>query len=469
MKDPIDILNASALQRYRIPLVVVLLLLIAGGVFFAFRGASSRKAAPGAGSQPENAGTLYTCGMHPQVIQNEPGNCPICGMALTPMKSHDHGASADNHAEHAHGPDAAAPAATAYSVRVEPAVIQKMGLRTTVVEKDELTRTIRAVSHIDFNERSETVINARLNGWAEAVYADFEGQQVYRGQPLVGIYSPEFVATQEEYLQLLRQRQIAGPEGARELGDLLHAARQRLRFWNVSEGQIRQLERARKSSRLLTLYSPYAGVVRKKNIVKGARVTEGMDLLRISDLSTVWAFIHISQQDIPFVEEGMQVRMELPQIPGKEFKGEVSFIFPYMDSKARDLKVRASFPNPDLELKPGMYANLYLENTLSGEHLLVPSSSIIRTGERDIAFVYRGEGIFEPRELKLGVTDGRDRVQVLSGLAEEEAVVISGQFLLDSESRIQEAVRKLRAGAAGSMQDSDQATPAGMPGGGHQH
>lgn len=482
--DALDILNREGSGRLRLAMVALFLVLSLAGGFALYQKLSGPKVAV-----PENAGTLYTCGMHPQVIQSEPGLCPICNMELTPMKpaahaGHDHGAE-HSPAESAEGEDETdsssmepAPAASSLAVRVAPAVIQKMGLRTAVVEKGTISRTIRAVSHIGFNEKAETVINARINGWAEVVHADFEGQRISRGQPLVGIYSPELVATQEEYLQLLRQLPLAGPEGKAELRELIRAARQRLRYWNVSEGQIRRLERTRKASRLLTLYSPYSGVVVKKNIVKGARVTEGMDLLRISDLSTVWAFIHIPEKEIPFIEMGMPVRMEIPQIPGREFRGEISFIFPYMDSKARDLKVRASFANPDLELKPGMYANLHLEKTLEEEHLLIPSSAILRTGKHDIAFVSKGQGVFEPRELKLGITDGDDRVQVLAGLQEEEAVVVSGQFLLDSESRIQEAVRKLRAGrGSGGAAEPANASPAEsheapsgapMPGG-HQH
>ena len=455
MNDALELLNRTGWRRYRLVVFACLLGALAIGAYLVARGNGISRIAI-----PENQATLYTCGMHPQVIQNEPGSCPICGMDLTPMSQDASGAHTGH--DHAHGDSA--PMVPAASVRVASGVIQKMGLRTAVVEKGELSRTIRAVSHIDFNETTETVINARINGWAEQVYADFEGQRIDRGQPLVGIYSPEFVATQEEYLHLLRQRAaFADPEGAAEIRELLAAARQRLRYWNVSERQIRRLERTGRADRLLILHSPYSGVVVEKKIVKGARVTEGMDLMRVSDLSTVWAFIHIPEPDMPFVEEGMAVRMELPQIPGKEFAGEVSFIFPYMDAKARDLKVRASFDNPELELKPGMYANLYLEKRLEGEHVLVPATAVIRTGKRDLVFVYRGDGVFEPREVKLGVTDDADRVQVLSGLSEQEAVVVSGQFLLDSESRIQEAVKSFARSATESNAQTDPRH------GGHSH
>lgn len=213
----------------------------------------------------------------------------------------------------------------------------------------------------------------------------------------------------------------------------------------------------------MTIHAPISGVVVEKSVVQGAKITEGADLFRIVDLSTVWAYIHIPEKDIPFVEQGLPVEMIVPQIPGDTFGGRVSFIFPFMRAESRDLRVRVTFANGDRKLKPGMYATLKLRRTLDGEFLTVPSSAVIRTGERQVAFVYRGNGVFEPRELVVGVTDERDRLQIVEGLAENEAVVTSGQFLLDSESRIQEAVRKMRGGAG-----SDAA--AGVDSmGGHQH
>ncbi|MCR9145528.1 MAG: efflux RND transporter periplasmic adaptor subunit [bacterium] len=438
----------------------------------------------GPGSSAPEASSLYTCPMHPQVIQDSPGQCPICGMDLVPMKPHLHddgtlhggeGASGADTMDDANGDDAAQSDSSRAPpiVRVEPAVIQKMGVNTEIVSRREITKEIRAVAHIDFAENAEAVVNARFDGWVEKLYVNTTGARVRRGQALAGIYSPELVATQEEYLQLYKSKTELGDSP--EVDRLLRAARRRLEYWNISANQIAALEKRGAPSRLLRIHSPISGVIVEKNVVAGAKLAEGTDLFRIVDLSTVWAYIHIPEKDIPFVETGLPVQMIVPQVPGEAFQGKVSFIFPFMRAESRDLRVRVSFSNREGRLKPGMYATLKLRRTLDGEFLTVPSSAVIRTGERTLAFVYRGNGAFEPRIVTPGVVDENDRLQILEGLAEHEAVVTSGQFLLDSESRIQEAVRKMRGSATsgsgdggmnGGDEDMDDAT---NPMGGHNH
>ncbi|MEQ9364262.1 MAG: efflux RND transporter periplasmic adaptor subunit [Leptospirales bacterium] len=434
------------------------------------------KSEPSGSTSAVRAGkTLYTCSMHPHIIRDEPGSCPICGMELTPFHDHsDHGGEgagsfqSETQSSETAGVgvgEAREPAAgikdKSLMIRVDAEQIQKMGIVTDIVQKKSIAREIRSFAHIDYNESAEALMNSRVDGWVEKLYARFTGQAVKRGQALAAIYSPELVSTQEEYLQLYQRAQTLESEAARkEMGRLLEAARNRLRNWNITPAQIKRIETSGKAQRLLTLYSPYSGVVVEKMVTEGAHVKAGTDLFKIVDLRTVWAYVHVPEKDMPFVSLNMPARMEIPQLPGKEFNGTVSFVFPFMDAESRDLKVRLSFRNPGFQLKPGMYATIMFDKRLSGEQLVAPSSAVIRSGTREVVFVYHGAGAFEAREVRTGVADGHSGIQILSGVSEGEAVAVSGQFLLDSESRLQEVMRKMRGGREG-------VTPPAA--GGHEH
>ncbi len=406
---------------------------------------------------PPVAQNLYTCPMHPQVIQDTPGQCPICGMDLVPMefedgKEHDHGNPEQEDALD----DVSYKGIT---VSLEPSMIQRMGVRTAPVKIEKISRIIRVPAHIDFNEKEVAIVNTRVTGWVERLYATYTGQSVRKGEALLEIYSPELVATQEEYLQLF-EKYKAG-ERHPELIRLLESARKRLSYWNISRAQVSRIEKTGKAERTMSLFSPYSGVIVEKNVLEGAKIQEGSDLFKIANLSTIWAYVHIPEKDMPFIKQGMRAVMEVTQLPGETFSGKVSFIFPYMDPDSRDLKIRVTFSNSGRRLRPGMYATIILNSDLAGEHLTAPLSSVIHTGEREIVFVHNGNGVFEPREVHTGIATGDDRVQIIDGLVRGEAVVVSGQFLLDSETRIQEAVRKLR-------RDVGAPSGIGVPGG-HSH
>lgn len=457
--------------------VVLPLLIVMGGAYGIFTYVNS---SPGGEVAIDAKKTLYTCSMHPHIIRDEPGTCPICGMDLTPfhdhsehrggdanmsmasessegqgenMKSGEMNAAADEHAGHVKN--------NRLVIRVDATQIQKMGVVTDIVQKKTIAREIRSIGHVDFNESAEVLINSRVDGWVEKLHARFTGQTVRRGQPIASIYSPDLVSTQEEYLQLYKRVESLESEAAKqEIGRLLESARSRLRNWNITNAQIKRIESSGKARRLLTIYSPYSGVVVEKKVTEGAYVKAGTDLFKIVDLATVWAYVHIPEKDMPFVAQNMPAKMEIPQLPGQSFNGRVSFVFPFMDMESRDLKIRVSFKNPGFKLKPGMYATIILSKELSGEQLVIPSSAVIRSGTREVVFVYHGNGAFEGREVQTGVSDGAEGIQILSGLSEGEAVAVSGQFLLDSESRLQEVVRKMRAAGA------DASSPAA---GGHNH
>jgi Cu(I)/Ag(I) efflux system membrane fusion protein/cobalt-zinc-cadmium efflux system membrane fusion protein len=217
----------------------------------------------------------------------------------------------------------------------------------------------------------------------------------------------------------------------------------------LSDAQIAEIETRREIKKNLTIYSPARGVVIKKNVFEGHYVQAGMHQYEIADLSTVWVDVDVYEYELPWVRKGMSAEMELAYIPGERFRGEVLFIYPYVDPKTRTGKLRLTFDNPDLKLKPGMYANVYLQSRLNGDHVVIPQEAVIDSGVRKIVFVAKGKGRFEPREVVLGIEGDSYEVQVLEGLQVEEQIVVSGQFMLDSESRLQEAIQKMLAARQG--------------------
>jgi Cu(I)/Ag(I) efflux system membrane fusion protein/cobalt-zinc-cadmium efflux system membrane fusion protein len=276
---------------------------------------------------------------------------------------------------------------------------------------------------------------------------DFEGETVRKGQPLFDIYSPELVTAQEEYLLALEQFRSLGDSGFDQVRQsaerLLVASRTRLRYWDVSPSQIRRLENSRRVSKTVTIFSPAAGVVTKKNAFLGHYVKAGEHQYEIADLSTVWVDVDIYEYELPWVKKGMPAGMELNYMPGRRYEGRVLFIYPYLNPQTRTATLRLEFDNPGNRLKPDMYANVFLQSELEEKSLLVPQEAVIDSGVRKVVFVSRGKGKFEPRDVELGLEVNEDKYQVLSGLSEGEEIVVSAQFMLDSESRLREAIQKM--------------------------
>lgn len=438
-----------------------------------------------AGTQRAQNGQLWTCGMHPDVILEEPGNCPICGMKLVPLKADSTAASQQPTAKQTGDVDKRdkkilywrAPMDPTYvsdkpgkspmgmdlvpvyegeeqtsggaTIRIDPAVALNIGVKTAQVEKRRLRHEIRTVAHVDYNEKTLCRVNVKFAGWIEKLYVDESGQAVRKGEPMLDIYSPELVATQEEYLlayktaQKLKESQI---ESARRSSEaLLRAARQRLLLWDIEERQIRELEQRGEFAKTMTIYAPQNGIVIGKHVEEGMRVTPGMDLFRMADLSKVWVYAHLFEYEIPWVQIGDEAEMELPYVPGKVFTGKVQYIYPYLNQKTRDVRVRIEVPNPTLALKPEMYVNIKFNRKMEQITPVIPSEAVIRTGKRNLVFLDRGDGKFAPREVVLGAQGEDNQYQVLAGLLGGETIVTSAQFLLDSESRLQEAIQKMIA------------------------
>ncbi|GAB4258996.1 MAG: hypothetical protein Kow0092_06940 [Deferrisomatales bacterium] len=470
---------------------VVTLAVAGGAAYFLGRlgpwGATPPAGAPGAaaGAGAEAEKTLYTCGMHPWIVSEEPGTCPICGMNLVPKRDEEAAprqAAAgerkilywkapmnpteiyDKPGKSAMGMDLVPvyedEVVGGVEVKIDPVTQQNMGIRTAEVVKAPLVHTIRTYGHITYDERLTAEVSPKISGWIEKLYVDFTGQMVEKDEPLFEIYSPELVTAQEEYLVAYRSLSRMPENRGR---DLLESARRRLEYWDVPDDEIRGIEKTGRVRKTLTIRSPFRGVVTHKNAVEGVFVKAGTTIYKIADLSRVWVEAHIYEYELPWVETGQTARMRLPYEPGREYEGKVTYVYPYLQRKTRDVVIRLEFDNPNLELKPDMYADVWIDSESQGEGLVIPTEAVIRSGERNLVIVSRGDGKFAPREVNLGLSLDGGRVQVLSGLAPGEVVVTSGQFLIDSESKLKEAVQKMlevraaktKAKAAPQAEDDD--------------
>lgn len=367
----------------------------------------------------EPAKTLYTCGMHPQVIQDHPGNCPICGMKLTPIKS---GAAGDG-------------AGNSSAIAVDAATQQNMNLRTAEVQAGPLRKTIRTVGTIDYNETALADVTTKVKGWVEKLDVDATGKLVHRGDPLFEIYSPELYSAAAEFLLALDN---GGDSSLRE------AALNKLKYFDVAEAQIAALEHTRKLTKTLPVIAPVSGFVIEKNIVQGQMVDAGMKLYRIADLGIVWVIAQVYEQDLPFVKLGQEAIVKAASLPDREFRGRVTFVYPTVDEKTRTAKVRLEFENPGYFLKPGMFVSAQIHAELAESVVLVPESAVLRSGARNTVFIALEGGKFEARNVTLGVEAENNFCEVINGLTAGERVVTSGQFLLDSESQLREAIEKMR-------------------------
>src|SRR5262249_9348543 len=322
---------------------------------------------------------------------------------------------------------------TGTAISVDPVTVQTMGVRTAEVTRGPLQRVIRTVGVIDYNETALADVTTKFRGWIEKLYVDATGKQVKRGEPLFDIYSPDLYSAQNEYV-------IALASGA---AGLKASARQKLALFDVSNDQIAELERTRTPQRTLRVNAPIDGIVVEKLAVQGQMVEAGMKLYRLADLSLVWLQAQVYEQDLAFLQLGQEAEVSLSYLPDRKFKGRITYIYPTVDEKTRTARVRMEFHNPGLFLKPGMFATVQVRAELEASALLVPDSAVLRSGEKNTVFVALEGGKFEPRTVSLGPRAQDNMYQVLSGLKEGERVVTSGQFMLDSESQLREAIQKM--------------------------
>jgi membrane fusion protein, copper/silver efflux system len=432
----------------------------AGGAKAAADGEGRNSAADG--RSPAARKIMYTCAMHPNYITDKPGNCPICGMTLVQVADHGHSAGMDG----AGGNDGSG----ARRVRIDSVTLRNMGVRTEKVEKRALASGIRTSGKIAVDESRQVSVNARVGGWVEVLRVSATGRSVRKGETLLELYSPDLVASQEEYRQALH---YAGGAGAAETGgagaaaatetgsangkdagagtegsrELVESARRRLVNLGVPEERIRALERGGAVGRTVPVAAPASGVVLEKFVIQGQNIMPGTPLFRIADLGKVWVVANAYQSDLARVKVGAAAEIALSYLPGKAFQGRVAFVSPVLDPETRTAEVRIEVANTaSLDLKPEMFATVTLRAAAGAAGVAVPEQALIRSGRRDIAIVAIGDGYFEPREVRLGsAADGY--VEVLEGLHEGENLVVSSQFLIDSESNLKAAIEQLQGAA----------------------
>ncbi|HVZ66389.1 MAG TPA: efflux RND transporter periplasmic adaptor subunit [Lacunisphaera sp.] len=417
---------------------------------------------------------LYTCGMHPQIIKKEPGNCPICGMKLVPIRSNGGAPAAAGERKIKYwkssmNPGEVSPkpgkdsmgmdlvpvydddAAAATAIHIDPVTIQRMNLKTGLVTRGPVLREIRTVGTVAFDEAGLRDITTKYGGWIEKLFVDTTWATVRAGEPLFEIYSPDLYNAELNYQVALRSEGAAG-------GPLTRAARARLQLFDVPDDFVASLARDRETPRTFTYRAPADGVVIDKMAVVGRMVAAGERLFRLADLSHVWVEAQVYEQDLPFVQAGQDATVRVTYGPERTIEGKVDLLLPQVVDQTRTATARIVLPNADGALRPGMFVDVRFAAQLADDAVLVPDLAVLRSGEHNTVFLANADGSFSPREVRLGVRSQGDVYQVLEGLAGGERVVTSGQFMLDSESQLRDAIQKMLSATDGAAP-----TPAAAP------
>jgi len=420
----------------------------------------------GASSKPSNV-DYYTCTMHPSVKSQDPkGKCPICGMGLVPVMKKGGGetkpaASPQMQAARSGGekqpgqmqgmegvpgipgtkPEAATQGAQTREFVVPVERQQQIGVTYAKVERKPLRHTIRSVGLVVPDKGRNWQFVSRVDGYVQKLDVKSPGEIVEKGAPLLSIYSPDLLTSEREFVELLRMRDQAKTKDARETPErLIQSAKRRLQLWNVTEQQIAVLEKTRNAQENLTLLSPFRGVVQSVPVEQGKGVGIGNMLVEVADLSVVWVWAEFYENELPMLKVGQRMDITAKSYPGEKFEGTISLINPFLEEAKRTAKVRIDIPNPDFKLRPAMYVNAELGMDM-GEGLTIPVSAVMPTGTRNVAFINKGEGKLEPRIVQLGSKYG-ESYEVQSGLREGEQVVASANFLIDAESKVQQALNE---------------------------
>jgi len=439
-------------------------------VFLLITAVACGKKATEKSAQPQQ----YHCPMHPSFISDKPGDCAICGMKLVPMEKEasaptvkpaptkktlyrstmNPGEISDRPGKDSMGmemvPFEAETAGTGAStvpglaaVAISPEKRKLMNLRLATAETKHLTRRLRTSARIVADETRLFRVTTKIDGYVEKLFVNATGQAVRRGQPLLAIYSPDLVASQQEFLSALAMAKQMGqspdPLFAENARGLLDAARRRLKLWDISDAQIERLEKSGRIEKALTLAAPASGYVSEKMVLPGQKIMAGEMLMVVADLSDVWAEADLYESDAAYVKVGMEADLTLPFLPGKTFQGRISFLNPFLDAASRTLKARLEIANPDLLLKPEMYGDITLALDF-GERLAIPASAVMRTGERNYVFVDDGAGSLIPVQVRIGIQSGDD-LEIISGLKDGDRVVSAANFLVDSESSLKAALQ----------------------------
>lgn len=406
----------------QVPLFIVAALVVLGafGGFFAARflvqdGISGAQMGTAGNASQERGIAYWVAPMDPNYRRNEPGLSPM-GMELVPVYEGEE-------------PGGGEPA-----LQIDPAIVNSIGVRTETVRRADLALDIRTVGHVTADEEQRSNVHTRSEGWIERLSVEAEGETVSQGDLLFQIYSPALVAAQSEYLQAVRLGRPA----------LVNGASERLAALGMTAGQVARLRESGTASRLVGVHAPQSGVVTALNVREGMFVRPGDTTMGLADLSTVWVLADVFETQADWVKTGQIARMTLASFPGETWDGEVDYVYPTADSRARTVRVRLRVPNPDLRLKPNMYADILIEAAPKENALIIPHSALIRTSQGNRVILALAEGRFRPAEVRVGIESG-DHVEILAGLEENERVVTSGQFLIDSEASFDATMLRLTA------------------------
>jgi Cu(I)/Ag(I) efflux system membrane fusion protein len=321
-------------------------------------------------------------------------------------------------------------------VRLTDRAARTIGVTFAPVERTALVREVRTVGTVEYDETRLANLNPKIEGWVERLHVDFTGAPVRRGQAMLEVYSPKLVAAQEELILARRLADEAtGDRARRNAQGLLEAARRRLAYWDIPDEQIARIEESGRPTKTLTLRSPATGIVVEKNVVEGGRIMPGMDVYEIADLSTVWVEGEVFEKDLSLAGQGQAAEVTFQAYPGEVFEGTITYVYPTVSLDSRTGKVRVELSNPDLKLRPGMYANIRLSVPGHDQGLTIPRSAVLFTGERAVTFVRHGDGTLMPHEVTTGLVAGA-RIEILGGLSEGQEVVTSASFLIDAESNL---------------------------------
>jgi Cu(I)/Ag(I) efflux system membrane fusion protein len=419
------------MRRHKILILGLIVITVAASLLASFScGKKDRSPAVSTAQKPPvQKRVMYRSTMNPAEVSDKPGKDSM-GMDMVPFEVEE-------------GVQAASVSGR-IAVKITPERQQLIGVKTVILKVQPIDRQVRAVARVAYAEPNVAWVNLKFDGWVENLFVDSTGRLVKKGDALLDIYSPELVAAEQEYLLAARARNTLGDSGQ----SILKAAREKLRLWDISDEQVATLERTGEAKRTVTLYAPISGFVIEKNILRGQRIMAGENLYKIADLSRVWILGDVYEYELPFIRTGQDVTITLPSFPGEQFHGTITFIYPYLNAETRTNTIRVEVANPSFRLKPEMFATLDIREDY-GAKLAVPTDAIVNAGEKSIAFVDRGDGYLEPREVRLGVK-GSGFYEVLAGLAAGEKVVTSANFLVDSESSMKAALQQMTQGSTGA-------------------
>ncbi len=416
-------------KKIAIPLVVIILASAAGGGWYAWKHKGHDHAADEKTSQGKQ---LYTCSMHPFIIKDKPGTCPICGMELIKKIESAPGDGAAMTPEQKQQADMLGHVSLSTTQRV------MANVATVEAKKSAMNKEINAVGIVQYDQSRQAKVTAWIAGRIDRLNVNTVGAFVSKDKPVAEVYSPDLLATQQEYLLAIKSREQLKDSPIRSIsqnGDgLVSSAKQRLMLFGVKEGQIAELEKAGKPNIRLPIFTPLSGVVIEKMVQQGQYVNTGDVLFNIADLSTVWVEVEVYENEFPNVHIGQMVEIRSQSFPGKPFSGKISYIYPFLDPKTRTVKARVAMHNPGMKLKPDMFVNAIIKIPL-GSAIVLPVTAVMDTGKRQVAWVESSPGMFEPRDVQVGQrTD--DKIQILSGINPGDNVAVSGSYLIDSESQL---------------------------------